>query len=140
MSDEITVGTEIIVKARGRSVRGTVITAHNYGRDGQDDWYIEFEDENGWACYVKQVIDKATIEIVYPESFKVWVRENNSDSWATNGIEHENWKDGSRAARDLFSRWFGIDAWAVCPVVFEPEGYPNTELVLANAVDSSLEI
>jgi len=55
---EINPGDRIRVKTRFHTDTGKVQSAHNYGRDGQDDWYIEYISDVYGACYVKQVLDR----------------------------------------------------------------------------------
>ena len=55
----------IIVDGEGHSERGVVESAHNYGRNGTDDWYIELRNAKGQPVYWKQGIDGGTVEIKY---------------------------------------------------------------------------
>jgi len=56
--NEIQKGDRIkVVNARGYTDTGVVESAINYGRFGENDWYIEYLSDTYGACYIKQVQD-----------------------------------------------------------------------------------
>ena len=59
---DIQPGDTITINAKGLQVTGTVLSAQDYGRDGESDWYIQMTDrDTGQYQYWKQGVDGGTI-------------------------------------------------------------------------------
>lgn len=50
-------GTEVVIKAMGMTVKGTVLTADNWETAEAPNWYIELTDTKGQYRYWKQKYD-----------------------------------------------------------------------------------
>jgi hypothetical protein len=70
--------------------------------------------------------------------YKVWCLASGERTYATNGLEFETVAEAETYGRDLYSRWMGLEKWAVLPVSDEHKGFLSIEYVNANQVVETL--
>lgn len=68
MNNTIEKGTEVAIMFNGRKIKGTVISARNWG--GNDGWYIELTREDGGYGYWKQGPDGGALVEVGGEPYE----------------------------------------------------------------------
>ena len=62
-------------------------------------------------------------------SYKVWILAVGENSWATNGLKFKSVELAQEYGRDLLSRWYGADRFAVLPLTDNFTGHLSHETV-----------
>lgn len=69
--------------------------------------------------------------------YKVWCLATGENTYATNGLEFETVPEAEAYGHDLYSRWFGLEKWAVLPVDEKFTGFLSKDVVNENQVGAT---